>query len=159
VNITIRRARPDEVSLLCELDVTIFSEEDAFDTPDLWNGLETFLILHEETVIGSIALKHDAIISEISSENDYIGCAGYLYIVSTGILPQWQGRGIGDVAKTWEINYAREQGFKRIVTNARVSNHRSINLNRKFGFKITKELPGWYGKEDAVVMELDLQGT
>ena len=152
MEITIRRVRPDEMGLLCELDVKIFGDEDAFDTHDLWEGLEAFFIVVDGLIVGSIALRHNTDVAE-SYESDYVDLPGSLYIVSTGILPEWQGRGIGSKIKAWQIEYAQTSGSVRIVTNARTSNLRSIKLNRKFGLQIIRSIPGWYGDEDTTVLE------
>ena len=154
--ISIRRARPDEMGLLCELDRKIFSEADAFDTPDLWEGLETFFITKDNAVVGSTALRQNTDVSRRSHEDNYVDCLNSLYIVSTGILPTWQSRGIGSIVKAWQIDYGRKHGFSRIVTNTRASNLKSIRLNQKFGFKIINTVPNWYGTETAIILELKL---
>ncbi len=142
------------MDLLCELDIGIFGD-DGFDTPDLWEGLEVFFIVVNEIIVGSTALRHNTDIAE-SYEDDYVELPGSLYIVSTGILPEWCGQGVGSKVKEWQINYAQKSGFARIVTNAKVSNVRSVKLNQKFNFQILRLIPNWYGNEDAVVLERKL---
>lgn len=155
MKVEVRRARPDEMYLLCEMDTKIFGD-DAFDSPELWEGLEVFLIVVDEKIVGSNALRHHSGVSE-SIEAEYTFCFGSLYIVTTGILPEWQGKGIGKIVKAWQVDYAREHGFCRIVTNARVSNHRSIELNKKFGFRIMGTISKYYEypMEDAIILELN----
>ena len=155
VEITIRRVRPDEMGLLCELDVKIFGDEDAFNTPDLWEGLEAFFVVVNGLIVGSTALRHNTDVAE-SYEADYAELHGSLYIVSTGIVPEWQGQGIGSKVKEWQVDYAQAHRFARIVTNARTSNTRSIKLNQKLGFQIIQSIPGWYGDESTVVLERKL---
>jgi ribosomal protein S18 acetylase RimI-like enzyme len=60
--------------------------------------------------------------------------------------------------KAWQVAYARRNGYRRMVTNSRNSNTAMIRLNRKFGFKVIRTVPGYYDKpeEPAVVMELQL---
>lgn len=154
MQINIRRVRPDEMGLLCELDEKIF-DEDAFRTPDLWEGLEAFFIEADGSIVGSTALRHNTDIAE-SYDADYVDLPGSIYIVSTGLLPEWQRKGIGSKIKAWQIKHAQTCGFARIVTNARSSNAGSIRLNQKFDFQIIRSIPGWYGDEDTVVMELML---
>jgi ribosomal protein S18 acetylase RimI-like enzyme len=79
-----------------------------------------------------------------------------LYIGSTGILPKFQGQGLGSLMKAWEIAFARYHGFTRIVTNTRKGNLPMIRLNRKFGFQVIRTSPRYYSDpvESAVVMEL-----
>jgi ribosomal-protein-alanine N-acetyltransferase len=80
---------------------------------------------------------------------------GYLHIVSTGVLPEARGRGLGRKQKEWQIEYAQALGFEVIVTNIRRSNARMIHLNRQFGFEVRQIHSGFYEdpKEDAIVME------
>ena len=76
------------------------------------------------------------------AEGKRVGCCAFqwedrrLAIASTGILPAWQGLGLGRVMKAWQISYARRNGAVRIVTETRASNERMIRLNRSFGFRI-----------------------
>jgi ribosomal protein S18 acetylase RimI-like enzyme len=83
---------------------------------------------------------------------------GVLYIASTGLLPAWQGKGLGAVMKAWQLAYARGNGFERVVTECRAGNARMIELNKQFGFRIRKRVKGYYlePEETAVVMELVL---
>ena len=154
--IGVRRVRPDEMGLLCELDVKIFGS-DAFDSPEDWEGLKIFFITKDQQIIGSIALRHNTDVAEHYSA-DYKELPSSLYIVSTALLPEWQGRGIGKKAKAWQVRYAKSRGFERIVTNARVSNVRSISLNQHFGFKALRVIPAWYyePEEDTLVLERKL---
>lgn len=156
MDVLIRPVRPEEIEFLCELDGKIFGD-DGFTTPELWEGLEIFFIIVGLTIVGSIALRHNSDVSE-SYEAEYPYLTGSLYIVSTGILPHWQERGIGKAAKVWQLHYARSREFSRIVTNTRKSNVRSIRLNQKFGLQIIRTIPDYYEEptEDAVVLELVL---
>ena len=155
MKIDIRRVRPDEMGLLCELDVKIFGD-DGFDTPELWDGLEMFFIVADDSIVGSTALRHHGDMSDDSAV-EYPYLKGSLYIVSTGVLPKWQGKGLGKIVKAWQIDYVRQNGFTRIVTNARVSNFRSIELNKKFGLKTVRTIAGYYENpnEDAVILDLN----
>jgi ribosomal protein S18 acetylase RimI-like enzyme len=60
--------------------------------------------------------------------------------------------------KSWEVSFARYHGFKRIVTNTRKRNTKMIELNRKFGFYVTRTTPRYYSDptDSTVVMELIL---
>jgi ribosomal protein S18 acetylase RimI-like enzyme len=81
-----------------------------------------------------------------------------LYIVTTGILPQFQRMGFGSLLKSWQISYARFHGFDRIVTNTRSRNRGMIALNEKFGFEVVRVSADYYSspREATVVMELKL---
>lgn len=60
--------------------------------------------------------------------------------------------------KAWQIAYAKNKGYTCLIAHARESNTGSIALNTKFGFRITKTLPGYYEEpsEPGVVMRLNL---
>lgn len=156
MEINIRRVRPDEMGLLCELDVKIF-ENDGFDTPDLWEGLEIYFIVINQQVIGSLAFRLHGDVSE-SYQGEYPHFHNSLYLVSIGILPEQQMKGIGSIAMTWIIDYGHKYGFSRIVSNARKSNLPSIRLHQKLGFETTRIIPGYYENpdDDAIVFELKL---
>jgi ribosomal protein S18 acetylase RimI-like enzyme len=86
---------------------------------------------------------------------------GSLYIASTGILPNFRGKGFGQLSKAWQIAYARVNGFSRIVTNTRRRNAAMIALNKKFGFRVLRTTPRYYREptDATVVMELFLGRT
>lgn len=156
MGLTFRPVRPKEMDILCDLDTTIFGEEDGFTTPDLWEGLEIYFIVTDK-IIGSIAFRHHSDVSE-SYEAKYPYLNNSLYLVSIGILPEKQAKGTGSKAMTWLLDYACGYGFSRIVSNARKSNLPSLRLHLKAGFKITHTIPGYYEKpdEDATIFELKL---
>src|SRR3990167_6244479 len=145
--VSFRRVRPDEVDLLCELDVKIFGG-DGFESPEDWEGLEIYFIVTDQEVVkiidqqivGSIAFRHHSDISE-NHEAEYPHLHNSLYLVSVGILPEKQARGIGSMAMAWIVDYARRYGFSRIVSNARKSNLPSLRLHKKFKFKIIRTIP------------------
>ncbi|HEY9584055.1 MAG TPA: GNAT family N-acetyltransferase [Candidatus Paceibacterota bacterium] len=159
MKISIRPTRPDEVKILCELDVQIF-ENNAFDAPELWENLETFFILADKFIVGSIALRHNTGMAD-HYDYEYLPETGSIYIVSIGLLPAWQDRKIGKQGMQWIIAYARKNNFTRIVSNVRASNIRSILLHQGAGFRISQLIPEYYEepKEDTVVLELKLDGA
>jgi ribosomal protein S18 acetylase RimI-like enzyme len=80
---------------------------------------------------------------------------GCLHIVSTGVLPEARGRGLGRKQKEWQLEFARREGFHTIVTNMRRSNAQIIHLNGELGFEERKIHPNFYvdPQEDGIVME------
>jgi ribosomal protein S18 acetylase RimI-like enzyme len=60
--------------------------------------------------------------------------------------------------KEWQIEYARRNGFRRVVTNCRESNAAMITINERFGFRAIRRTAGYYADGEAtVVMELVLR--
>jgi ribosomal protein S18 acetylase RimI-like enzyme len=153
MNIEFRKAKvPDEIEALFEFDQKAFAAfpGDLFD-PEDWAEFESFWMLVDGQTVGCSAFVHDVDYNQQPRPK----C---LYIISTGVLPEFQGRGFGTEQKRWQIDYARQRGFEVIVTNMRESNSRIIRLNEKFGFTTRGAVPGYYAnpEERAVVMELKL---
>ena len=145
-----RSILPAELDDLLECDRRIFGAfpADLFP-PDVWSNLESYWMFADGVKAGCCAFERNC---------DYDGRVrpGYLYIASTGVLPEFQGKGLGRKQKEWEIDYAREHGFTAIVTHMRKSNLKMRSLNESFGFKFRCFEPDYYTTPDepAVVMEL-----
>jgi ribosomal protein S18 acetylase RimI-like enzyme len=153
MNVEFRRAIiPDEIEALCEFDRIAFEPfpADVFG-PEDWAQYESYWMIVDGRRVGCSAFVHDVDYDEQPRPK----C---LYVVSTGVLPELQGQGLGAKQKQWQIEYATRRGFKVIVTNMRQSNSRIIRLNKKFGFTTRELVPGYYRdrEEAAVVMELKL---
>jgi ribosomal protein S18 acetylase RimI-like enzyme len=128
---------------------------DWFDQPT-WETYESWWLIVGKRKIGCCAFSRDTDFQEdIHPDKDNPHRRGSLYIASTGILPQFRGKGFGTLLKAWQLSYARYHGFSRIVTNTRKSNKAMIRLNGKFGFKIVRTTPAYYEapREATVVME------
>lgn len=153
MRLEIKKADSADNELLAEMDSRIFSASDAFPG-DVWEDLISYWVILDGERIGSISMKHDS--GYWSGE--YPARPGCVYIASTGLLPEWRGKGLGEKLKAWEVDYARRLGFKVAVTNCRESNKKIIGLNKKFGFRAVKTHPNYYEcpTEDSVVMELKL---
>jgi len=145
---------PHDASALSNLDVAIFGR-DAFDQA-LWLILESYWILVDGSVAGCAAFIHHADFQEdLREDAQNAPQPGTFYIQSTGLLPQYRGQGLGHRIKAWQIEYAKQNGFRRIVTNCRESNAAMISINKKSGFQRTRTTPDYYEDGEAtVVMEL-----
>ena len=145
---------PEEGAELWKLDVEIFGD-DAFEE-DLWLRLESYWIVVEGRVAGCAAFIHDVEFQEdLRGGGENAAQPGTVYIQSTGLLQEYRGQGLGKRIKEWEIEYAKRNGFSRIVTNCRESNARMISINERFGFRAIRNTPGYYEDGEAtVVMEL-----
>jgi ribosomal protein S18 acetylase RimI-like enzyme len=151
-----RAAVPEEIAELRRLDLEIFGK-DAFDE-ELWLSLEPYWILVGGTVAGCAAFAVDTEFQEdLRDDEENVPCQGTLYIQTTGLLRAYRGQGLGKRVKEWQIEYARQNGFERVVTNCRESNAAMIAINEKYGFRAIRTTPGYYEDGEAtVVMELIL---
>lgn len=144
MNIEIKRAYArKDAKRLSRLDREIF-KYDAY-TGKEWRGHKCFWITVGGKIVGSLAMEHNII-------------GNYLYIASIGVLPSFQGKGIGTQALNWQIEYARKQGFGRVMSHIRLSNKKSIYLHEKAGFEMTGIETAYYlnPRENAAIMELSI---
>jgi GNAT superfamily N-acetyltransferase len=149
-----RAVLPEEALELWKLDVEIFGK-DAFQ-PEDWLTLASYWVVVDGRVAGCAAFVHEADFQEdLREDGQNAAQPGTVYIQSTGLLRAY--RGLGKRIKAWQIEYARGNGFRRMVTNCRESNARMISINEKFGFRAIRSTPGYYADGEAtVVMELVL---
>ncbi len=162
MNIAIVAAVADrDKKALAALDRACFLHEE--DQGEPWyyakSGIESFWVKKDRKRIGAISLmQHRTYAPDPRCLAKH--SPDTLYLLSTALLPEFRGRGIGAVMKAWQVAYARMNGFARIVTHARIDNATSIALNKKFGFRETARLPFYYDNgADALVMELILSDT
>jgi GNAT superfamily N-acetyltransferase len=142
---------PDEIEALSDFDRRAFHlhPQDVF-TPELWKRYESYWMVAEGRTVGCAAFLPDADYDERRRPR----C---LYIASTGILPEFQNQSFGKQLKQWEIEFAKERGFERLVTLMRRGNDRIIRLNTSLGFVVRQDARFVYSNgEPGVVMELEL---
>ena len=134
------------------------NKADLFSTEE-WKEYESYWMIVDGTAVGCCASQQNVDFQEdIRKDEHNPPMKGSLYISTTGILSGFRSRGLGRLLKSWEIAYAKDHGFSRIVANTRERNIKMISLNKKFGFKVIRRTSGYYsGPTDAtVVMELRL---
>lgn len=148
----------EDYEKIFDFEKRIFRKSDRFwqSTYKSWGKtgrLEVWWVLNGQTYVGYAMFYRDldAFWKKDRGRND----KRYLYIGSTAILPEYQGRGIGKKIKMWQIRYAKKHGIKKIQTCCRISNLRMIGINKKYGFKEKATEEGYYEKpaEDALVLE------
>jgi len=132
-----------EMRRLKDFDRRVFPKADLFPA-SFWRAAEVYWMVVDGKRVGCCALQED--------EEE----PGALAISSSGILPAWQGMGLGRVMKAWQIAYARRHGYKRVIAETRESNRRMIRLNESFGFKIRGKTPGCYADPDEAAVEMEL---
>jgi GNAT superfamily N-acetyltransferase len=124
---------PQDSAELWKLDVEIFGV-DAFALED-WLSLESYWILVDGRVAGCAAFIHDVEFGEdLLGDGKNVDQRGTLYIQSTGLRRDYRGQGLGKRVKEWQIEYARRNGFVRMVTNCREGNAAMIAINESLAF-------------------------
>ena len=147
-----------EISALRAFDRKVFPKGDLFSANE-WRSYTSYWMIVDGTIVGCCAFEHDLDFQEdLRRDECNARLKGSLYTASTGILPEFQGKGLGNLLKCWEIAYAKYHGFTRVVTNTRKKNSRMISLNQRFGFQVIRETRGYYSDptDSTVVMELRL---
>ncbi|MBI2035989.1 MAG: GNAT family N-acetyltransferase [Candidatus Liptonbacteria bacterium] len=146
-----------DATALLDLDQKTFPKADAFSDPSIWLGLQCFLLWYGKQPIASFALALNR--DHRWKIDKRIYTPKSIFIVTTGILPAYQGMKLGRVLKEFQIAYTRLNGFHKIEATARVSNERIITLNKRFGFKEKEIISEFYENpaEDMVVLELKLK--
>jgi ribosomal protein S18 acetylase RimI-like enzyme len=153
-----RAAIPKEIRSLVAFDRKVFLPSDRFPQ-SYWKELESYWMLVGGVRVGCCAFAaHVDFQEDIREDRINPPLDGSLYIATTGILPRFQGRGLGRMLKCWEVAYARHHGFTRIVTNVRKRNTPIVKLNRQLDFKVIRTTPHYYSApaDSTVVMELRL---
>jgi ribosomal protein S18 acetylase RimI-like enzyme len=132
-----------ELRELVRFDRQIFRRADVFP-PAYWRSVESYWMIVDGVKVGCCAFEPNGVT---------------LYVASTGVLPDFQGRGLGKRFKRWQIAYARRHGYTRMLAHCRQKNLPMISLNRKVGFRTVAVTPGYYARptEAAVLMELPLR--
>ncbi|MCS6786901.1 MAG: ribosomal protein S18-alanine N-acetyltransferase [Thiobacillaceae bacterium] len=86
--------------------------------------------------------------------------AGEGHLLNCCVAPAWQGRGYGRWLAQKAIENAREHGAACIFLEVRPSNAPALRLYQRLGFSPIARRRGYYpadhGREDALVMKLDL---
>lgn len=100
-------------------------------------------------------------------ENQLVGyailthAAGESHLLNLCIAPAWQRQGLGSLLLGHAFRLAREQSCSHMYLEVRPSNEAGAELYLRNGFRIVGERPGYYrseeGKEDAIIMRLDLE--
>jgi len=153
-----RKAIPvTEVRSLMAFDRKVFPPSDLFDA-DYWRACTVYWLIVDGIKVGCCAFEeHVDFQDDVRKDGINPPLKGTLYIASTGILPKFQGQGLGTLLKSWQICYARRHGFKRIVTNTRSRNTAMIILNQEFGFDIVRTTPRYYSDPSDATMVMELR--
>lgn len=89
--------------------------------------------------------------------------AGEAHLLNLCVHPDFQGQGLGRLLLQHAIRQARSLDCDVMFLEVRPSNARAGQLYERAGFEVVGERPAYYpatgGREDAVVMRLDLQAT
>lgn len=130
---------PDWFSKLHALHVAITRDIPIPDEPDPEMSPERFrylLMENKDALIDGcfVASKGSEYVGECILQK-YEGEPNTLYHDTTGVLSAHRGKGIAMALKLQTVRFAKNQGYKRIVTWVEDSNPAMLSVNQKLGFK------------------------
>jgi ribosomal-protein-alanine N-acetyltransferase len=116
------------------------------------------------------SIEHPASASFIAQVREPLSLAGFIIgriaadeaeILTIGVAPEWQRRGIGRQMVEGLVRAARRAEVKRLFLEVATDNAAAVALYKRLGFKKAGERKGYYerasGKRaDAVILALDL---
>src|SRR5690606_6433328 len=120
-------------------------EEEVLGKPDqyiLSPGGNIFFVKDGDKIIGTLAL--------MKMED------GVFELTKMAVMPEYQGKSIGQKLMEHSINYARDRGWKKLIIYSSRKLENAIYIYKKYGFKempIEENNP--YARGD-IKMELDL---
>lgn len=80
--------------------------------------------------------------------------AGDAQIMNVAVMPQFQGKKLGDILMKTMIDEAQKKNLESMSLEVRVSNEKAINLYQKYDFEIKGRRKNYYqdNNEDAYIM-------
>ncbi len=147
----IRRATLSDLPAIYRIEKKCFGRRSFSKGHIIWilknRAALTYLYSEGEKPVGTIMLKREG---------------GVARVVSIGVLPESQRRGIGAELMAIAEDAMREQGAKLMTLEVSVNNDVAINFYLGLGYGFNGILKGYYSwGEDAHVMEkpLDREGS
>lgn len=74
------------------------------------------------------------------------------HLVVLAVEPACRQRGVGTALLWGLLQWAREQGARRMTLEVRADNEAALALYRRFGFVELGRRPGYYGEVDGLVL-------
>lgn len=146
--IRIRQAKLYDVPAMSRI------ERDSFESP--WSSEE---ITKDVTAGGNVYVAVAECGEEKAGYGEIRSVAGEAQIYNIAIAPEFRRNGIGEALLRHMIDKAEEDGCTLVTLEVRSGNNAAMALYEKLGFRVVGRRKGYYskGKEDAVLMDLDLR--
>ncbi|MCC6457185.1 MAG: GNAT family N-acetyltransferase [Caldilineaceae bacterium] len=92
------------------------------------------LIEHANLILAKVSGKDIGLVAIYTNDN----LNSVAFISSIGVLPAWQGQGVGSILLTHSIRIARERGMRAVRLEVSHKNTVALGLYQKAGFVITQ---------------------
>lgn len=148
MDIVIRQAKLYDVPAMNRI------ERDSFGEP--WSAEE---ITKDVTAGGNVYVAVAECGEEKAGYGEIRMIAGEAQIYNIAVAPEFRREGIGETLLRHMIEKAEESGCSLVTLEVRDGNGAALSLYEKLGFREVGRRRGYYskGKEDAVLMDLDLR--
>ncbi len=147
MNICIRKAKPEDLSFLYELEKQSFPVFQQNSKQSLRNSINSSF---QEIFIAELKNKTKIRVGSIV----LFKYKNTLRLYSIALLKEFQNKGLGDYLIKHVIEFAIRNNFERIVLEANAYNNKLIEWYKKHGFYQIDKIIDYYGKnEDAIKME------
>lgn len=151
MNITIRKAKTDDLEFLWALENKSFPEFQRNTKQNIKNSIVSQF--QELLIVETGHKKKQSIGSVILFKYKYS-----LRIYSIAVLPEHQNKGIGEVLLNHVKEYAIRGNFEKIILEVNAKNQKLTNWYKTRAFQVTDTLKDYYGSnEDALKMQLSVQ--
>ena len=131
------------------------TQKDAQATCDIWKVItserrystisEPFTLEQEVDYLNSLSEREAIFLAEVDSEvvgfqsidrfAKYTESMNHVATVGTYVLPEYRGKGIGKALFEKTVEFAREQGYEKVVIYVRSSNTDAQDFYSGFGFE------------------------
>lgn len=148
MDIEIRQAKLYDVPAMARI------ERDSFGSP--WSADE---ITKDVTAGGNVYVAVAECGGEKAGYGEIRMIAGEAQIYNIAVAPEFRREGIGEALLRHMTDKAEKDGCDLITLEVRDGNEAAMALYEKLGFREVGRRKGYYsnGKEDAVLMDLDLR--
>ncbi|MCW3787412.1 GNAT family N-acetyltransferase [Plebeiibacterium sediminum] len=147
MNICIRKAEPEDLSFLFELEKKAFPLFQQNSKESLRKGIKSSF---QEILIAELKNKIKTSIGSVV----LFKYKNTLRLYSIAIIKEFQNKGLGDYLLKHVIEYANQNNFERIVLEASANNNKLIEWYKNKGFNQINNIKDYYcTNEDAIKME------
>ena len=152
MQLALRAMRATDVPHIAALDLAAFGPIDAWAESSFRdelreNRLARYYVLEDESAVPT---KAGTVL------RGYVGCWSMLdelHIVTIGVDPDWQQRGLGDALVQRALDLAHELGCEAVSLECRESNAAALALYSKYGFEQVGRRRRYYKDgEDALIL-------
>jgi len=111
---------------------------------------ETFIVAEEDSeIIGYVMCRIETGLPDFG----LLGISKKGHVISIAVLPEHQRKGLGQALMKEAMRGMEQHRARECYLEVRVSNTAAINLYKKLGFEVSREVDGYYANgEDAYIM-------